>query len=223
MKLRKYFLTMAMGLAALMFAPVYAQDEPVEEPTVADEEVVTDDDAEDEGKGKKKKKKSKKKSKADKGQDKGDKAKKDAKAEVAAVPAALAKFKQINGKPNLKADYYIYMYSASWCGYCKQCMPVAVDAYKKMKSSRKVEMIVIGGDKSEKEAKNYMKSCKAKMPSIMFSALQATQFRGLPGCGMPGFPAIAVVDKDGNQITSAVGASQVQEILKNWKGHTIGR
>ena len=224
MKLRKYLMTMAMTLAALMLSPVHAQDDILDE-TAAEETVGADDD-EDEGKSKKKKKKKgKKKSKAkegkkDKQKDKAD----DAEASgEAAVPAALGKFKQLASKPNLKAEYFIYLYSASWCGYCKQSMPVAIDAYKKIKPSRKVEMIVICGDKSEKECKDYMKSMKAKMPCIWFEQLKATKFLGLPGCGMPGFPAVAIADKNGNHIASGVGAAQVQEIIKNWKAHTIDR
>ena len=140
-----------------------------------------------------------------------------------AVVAAMEKFKILNGKPNLKADYYIYLCSASWCGYCQACMPVAMEQYKKMKSSRKVELIIIGGDKTEKEAVDYLKKYKSKNACIMFSALQATQFQGLPGVGMPGFPSISVVDKEGNMIKNVIGASQVQEVLTNWRELTIGK
>ena len=228
MKLRKYLLTLMMSMFALVVAPVYAQDEAMD--SAETEEVAGEMDEEEaadeeEGKSKKKKKKSKKSKKsAKKGAKKGAKDADEAAEEAAepAVPTALGKFKQLNGKPNLKADYYIYMYSASWCGYCVQCMPVAMDAYKKMKASRKVELVIINGDKSEREAKDYLKKYRAKCPSIMFDALQATKFQGLPGCGMPGFPAISVVDKDGKMITSAVGAGQVKEILNNWRNHTIG-
>ena len=140
-----------------------------------------------------------------------------------AVVAAMEKFKILNGKPNLKADYYIYLCSASWCGYCQACMPVAMEQYKKMKASRKVELIIIGGDKTEKEAVDYLKKYKSKNACIMFSALQATQFQGLPGVGMPGFPSISVVDKEGNMIKNVIGASQVQEVLTNWRELTIGK
>ena len=140
-----------------------------------------------------------------------------------AVVEAMEKFKILNGKPNLKADYYIYLCSASWCGYCQACMPVAMEQYKKMKASRKVELIIIGGDKTEKEAVDYLKKYKSKNACIMFSALQATQFRGLPGCGMPGFPSISVVDKDGKMIKNVIGASQVKEVLTNWRELTIGK
>ena len=40
MKLRKYFMTLAMGLAALMFAPAYAQDELLDEAAAEEAEKI---------------------------------------------------------------------------------------------------------------------------------------------------------------------------------------
>lgn len=214
----------------LISAPVQAQDE------VDEEEVV------EKAKSKKKKKSKKaRKSKKNSKKSKSRKAKKEAaedeedaeddadeeesesaKAGAPKVVEALGKFKVFNAKPNLKADYYVYLYSASWCGYCQQCMPIAVEEYRKMKSSRKVEMILICGDKTEAEAKEYIKSKKLNAPTIMFAELQATGFQGLPGCGMPGYPAISVVDKDGKQLKNVVGATAVKETLSGWRALTIG-
>ena len=206
----------------LTLSPVQAQDE------------FDDEEASETVKSKKKKKKSKKdkknkKSKKD-AEDDAETEDVDADEEKAApakpsvpkVVEALGKFKVFNAKPNLKAEYYIYLYSASWCGYCQQCMPVAEAQYKKMKSTRKVELIVICGDKTEAEGKNYLKSKKLKSPAIMFAELQATQFQGLPGCGMPGYPAISVVDKEGNMIKNVVGATAVTDVLNSWRELTIG-
>lgn len=211
MKARSLFLTFWMMLAGFCLAgmPVQAQEEIDEEQTEASEDKPA------------RKKKSKKK--------KGSKKRKAAAAEeesAAAEPAVLAalkKFKVHNGKVNTKADYYIYLYSASWCRYCKECMPVAVEQYKKMKAGRKVEIIVIGGDKTEKEAIKYLKDSKAKMPGIMFDALKATNFQGLPSCGMPGFPAVTVVTKEGQMKANVVGGQQVKDVLTNWKKYTVGK
>lgn len=192
--------------------------------SLAQEEMTSDmvleysvgiDDTEAGGKKPKKAKKNKKDADSPK--------KTQGKPEPPAVVQALKNFKMITGKPNTKAEYYVYLYSASWCGYCRECMPVAVEQYKQMRRTRKVEIILICGDKSESEAKDYIRSCKAKFPSMMFSALQATKFRGLPGCGMPGFPAISVVSKEGKMITNVVGAAQVKNVLENWKSYTIER
>lgn len=200
MKLRSLFYTFWMLLSGfcLMDLPVHADDD------VAEEEVESDEDAPRKKKGKKKRGNRKEES-----------------AKVAdtksAVLAALENFKVHNAKVNTKAEIYIYLYSASWCRYCCECMPVAVEQYKKMRASRKAEIILIGGDKTEKEAIQYLKSYKLKAPGIMFDALKATKFRGLPSCGMPGFPAVTVVTKDGKMLANVVGAAQVKGVLTNWK------
>lgn len=203
MKLRSLFYTFCLLLSGfcLMGLPVHAYDDAAEEQVESDEDKPR----------KKGKKKGKKKSKASKSEDAE---KVDTKP---AVLAALEKFKVHNAKVNPRAEIYIYLYSASWCGFCRECMPVAVEQYKKMKSSRKAEIILIGGDKSEKEAVKYLKSYKMKSPGIMFEDLKATNFQGLPGCGMPGFPAVTVVTKDGEMLANVIGASQVKEVLANWK------
>lgn len=201
MKLRSLFLTFWLSLSGfcLMGLPAHADDD------VAEAQVVSDVDA---PRQKGKKKKNGKSSRA------GVAEKEEA---MPAVLAALENFKVHNARVNPKAEIYIYLYSASWCGFCRECMPVAVEQYKKMKSSRKAEIILIGGDKTEKEAVKYLKSYKLKAPGIMFDALKATNFQGLPSCGMPGFPAVTVVTRDGRMLANVVGASRVKEVLSDWK------
>lgn len=200
MKLRSLFYTFWLMLSGfcLMGLPVHADDD------MAEEEVESDEDAPRKKKGKKKGKSTKTEA-AEK------------EASKPAVLAALENFKVHNARVNPKAEIYIYLYSASWCGFCRECMPVAVEQYKKMKSSRKAEIILIGGDKTEKEAVKYLKSYKLKAPGIMFDALKATNFQGLPSCGMPGFPAVTVVTRDGRMLANVVGAAQVKGVLTNWK------
>lgn len=206
MKLRSLFLTFWLLLSAscLMGLPVHADDD------MAEEEVESDEDAPRKKKGKKKGKSTKTEA-AEK------------EASKPAVLAALENFKVHNARVNPKAEIYIYLYSASWCGFCRECMPVAVEQYKKMKSSRKAEIILIGGDKTEKEAVKYLKSYKLKAPGIMFDALKATNFQGLPSCGMPGFPAVTVVTRDGRMLANVVGASRVKEVLSDWKQYVGGK
>ena len=174
---------------------------------------------EQDGSNKKKKKEKKTEGKKPKGKAGADAAK----PAVPRVVEALGKFNVFNARPNLKADYYIFLYSASWCGYCQQCMPVAMEQYRKIKGSRKVELIIICGDNSEAEAKAYLKNYKAKTPCLLFSELEATKFQGLPGAGVFGFPAISVSDKEGNVISNEIGASRVKAVLEDWRKLTLGR
>ena len=163
--------------------------------------------------------KNKKKSKSKKTKDEEEE---DAGGEKNSVMTALEKFKVFNGKPNAKADYYIYFYTSSTCVHCVNCMGVAVEQYKEMKKSRKVEMIIVCADNTEDAANAYLKKSKMSAPCIMFSELQATKFRGLPGCGMPLPPSISVVSASGgNPVKTATGGGQVQEALKAWKSYTI--
>ena len=100
---------------------------------------------------------------------------------------------------------------------------MAMAEYKKMRSGKKVEMLIISGDKSEDEALKYLKDFKSKNPCIMFDAVKATNFTGLPGCGIPTFPALFIVSKDGSSITHAMGGAAVRDMLSNWKKHTTDR
>lgn len=222
MKELRYLLTLFLVFLALSSAPLSAQEDAVDE---GSEEVSNDDSS------KKKKKKKKKKSKSRKGSKSETRSKDEADDEESteteapaenAVVAAFNKFKNIGGKLNRDADFYIYFATSSTCTHCQRCMPVAVEQYKKMRSGRKVELIVISADTSEAAAKQHLKSHKMKNACMMFSALQATQLRGLPGCGMMLPPSVSIVSKDGKQIKSAIGAQQVIDILNNWKSFTVG-
>lgn len=230
MNIRRYLLTLLLMFFGLMAAPLSAQEESSSFDDVEETAADTDKEADDEDDSKKKKNRKKKNKKGKKSKKNSreeadesaedDSAEKEAPAESPVV-SAFKKFKNVGGKLNQKAEYFIYLYSAGTCGHCQRCMPIAVEQYKKMKSC-KVELIVICGDGSEDAAKKYLRSYKMKNPGIMFSALQATQFRGLPGCGMPGLPAVSVVDKSGKMLRSGVGAQQVMDILKDWKSITTG-
>ncbi|MBE6409465.1 MAG: redoxin domain-containing protein [Akkermansiaceae bacterium] len=224
MKIRKYLSTLSFAFSGLLLAPLSAQDtsgevDTFEEPTETTADESADDADEDSEKKskKKKKKKSKKssKSKKDSKEAADEKAEKKA-SDESAVVEAFGKFKNVGGKLNKKADFFIYLVTSSTCVHCQRCMPVAIEQYKKMKA-RKVELIIIDADTTEEAAKKYLKSYKLKNPCIMFSELQATNFQGLPGCGMPLPPSISVVSKDGNMIKNVVGATQVIETLNDWR------
>lgn len=224
MKIRKYLSTLSFVFSGLLLAPLSAQDtagemDTFEEPTETTADESADDADEDSEKKskKKKKKKSKKssKSKKDSMEVADEKAEKKA-SDESAVVEAFGKFKNVGGKLNKKADFFIYLVTSSTCVHCQRCMPVAIEQYKKMKA-RKVELIIIDADTTEEAAKKYLKSYKLKNPCIMFSELQATNFQGLPGCGMPLPPSISVVSKDGNMIKNVVGATQVIETLNDWR------
>ncbi len=126
-------------------------------------------------------------------------------AEPRALHASLEGVKPLTGKINTKADYYIYLQSASWCGPCVALMPDVVKEYKKFKR-KKIELILVCADKTEDDAKNYVKKYKAGFPMVM-----STQ--GLLGyAGGGGIPNATIVDADGKQIAKGNG-----RIILDWK------
>lgn len=135
--------------------------------------------------------------------------------EKISVPEAIKDMQFLCGKPNLKAEYYIYLSSASWCPPCRAIMPDVVKEYKKMKN-RKVEIILLGCDYSEDGVENYVKKYRAKFPAIWIKNEAITKLPGFTP--PPTIPRIIIVTKDGERIHEGSGAS-----IFDWEELTIKR
>lgn len=123
------------------------------------------------------------------------------------VGDALKQIKTISGKPDTSAICYVYLDSASWCGPCRAEMPKIVKEYKKMKK-KGIEIILCSADKTEKDAKNYVKNFKIKFPVIMGSNAK------LPGYQRAGgIPHATFVDAKGNKLESGHGSI----IVSKWR------
>ncbi len=132
------------------------------------------------------------------------------------VADALRKVKWFNGKPALRAEYYIYLLSASWCGPCRAEMPGIAKEYKEMKKDGRVELVLLGGDESQGAAKKFLKANKAAFPGTL---LEAKGVMELPGAeSFPQFfPSAVIVAADGTVITAGHGS-----LVMDWRKYTIG-
>lgn len=126
----------------------------------------------------------------------GKKVKKKKKAKAGKVATAFKKVKTFNGKPNDKALVYLYLQSASWCGPCNREMPTIVDTYKEMKKDGRVEIVLLGHDRSDDAAKGFLKQYKAKFPGVLSTAKNVDKLPGFTQAG--GIPNAIFVDADGN-------------------------
>lgn len=189
-------LTLALGLAVSVSYTASAQDFGVS--TGGEGAGISMDG------GEKKAKKKKKSKKADKKADKK-------KATVSPVGKAVGKLKTFNGKPSKKAQVYIYLQSASWCGPCNQEMPEVAEAYREMEKDGRAEIILIGHDQTEDGAKKFLKKYKAKFPGILVGGKGVNT---LPGFQMAqGIPNAIMVDAEGNVLASGFPSS----VIPQWK------
>lgn len=122
------------------------------------------------------------------------------------VAAALSELKPISGSFNKDADYFIYLYSASWCGPCRKVMPQIVKLYKEtLSKDKRIEIVLLDMDFSEDEAKKYVAHYGVGFFATMGRNPQvdklpgAYQVRGVPHC--------IAVDKNGNKIFSGHAAT----------------
>lgn len=114
-------------------------------------------------------------------------------------------------QPKKSAKYYIFIFSASWCGYCPPVMKAAVEAYPEMKR-RGVEVILMDCDDTVEKSEEYVKKYNAPFPAVCVKEAQA--FRELlEGSGFTGaVPFVVYVDDKCNIIFSGHGLK-----VKDWK------
>lgn len=130
-------------------------------------------------------------------------------APVPAVTKAVSETTFLTGTPIADAQYYVYIFSASWCGPCRALMPQVVELYPEMKAN-KVEIILISCDRSERMAKKYIEHYEAGFPGLY---VKAPGVLALPGVSMPkGIPHAIIVDANGKVLAQGHGS-----IVRNWK------
>ncbi len=124
---------------------------------------------------------------------------------IGKVAQALASAKYLNAKrPYPRAKYYIYLFSASWCGPCQALKPQIVAQYAEMKKSGIVELILIGNDRDDASGRAYAEHYGC--PSIMMGNAQ-----GIPGMAGPmGIPFCIFVNADGTIATRGHGSMAIE-------------
>lgn len=111
-------------------------------------------------------------------------------------------------KPNLRAKYYIYLISASWCGPCQRLMPRIVEAYKTdMKEGKLVEVILTACEQKMDGVPAYLAKYDAGFPGIHISAPDVAKFVGFDRNDMrKGIPFVVICDNNGKVLDKGHGA-----------------
>lgn len=133
---------------------------------------------------------------------------------VSAYDKYLEDLVKLNGK-SLKADkemakpskYYLFYYSASWCGPCHKFTPSLVDFYNKNKpGNSEFEVILVTSDSSDDDMDQYATEFKMPWPHLKLSKVEKfkKEFKH-PGGGIPN---LVLTDTQGKLLkTSYEGAT----------------
>lgn len=134
---------------------------------------------------------------------------------MAPIPELLSKARYLTRKKaNLKAQYYGFLRSASWCVPCQMFVPKLLKDYRKMKGA-KMELVLLGQE-DEDVVKKYMEEHDYDIPGVMpaeLGSIPGLNYEGL------GFPSLCIVDADGNFIAAKGGIYMLQwkDVLKEHK------
>ncbi len=107
---------------------------------------------------------------------------------------SLKSFKDLK-KPS---KYYVFYYTASWCGPCQKFTPSLVDFYEKNKNDG-FEIVLITSDSDENSMEDYAVSKKMPWPQLKLK--KADDFKKKFQHGVRGIPSVIVCDLEGKIVT----------------------
>ncbi|RYD49100.1 MAG: redoxin domain-containing protein [Verrucomicrobiaceae bacterium] len=111
---------------------------------------------------------------------------------------SLKKF-ELTQKPT---KYYLFYYTASWCGPCQKFTPSLVEFYDKNKPNNDTfEVVLVTSDSDEKDMEEYAVEKKMNWPQVKLS--KADKFKKEfkhPGSGIPN---LVLTDLEGNILKSS--------------------
>jgi thiol-disulfide isomerase/thioredoxin len=108
---------------------------------------------------------------------------------------SLKSFKDLK-KPS---KYYVFYYTASWCGPCQQFTPSLVDFYEKNKNDN-FELVLITSDSDEEGMEGYAVSKKMPWPQLKLK--KTDDFKKQFKHGVKGIPSVIVCDLEGKIVTA---------------------
>lgn len=93
--------------------------------------------------------------------------------------------------------YYLFYYTASWCGPCQRYTPQLVEWYNKNKNDN-FELVLITSDRSEDAMEGYAASKKMPWPQLDIKKTQ--DFKERFDHGVRGIPSLIVCELDGKNL-----------------------
>ena len=107
--------------------------------------------------------------------------------------------------------YYIFYYTASWCGPCQKYTPSLVEFYKKNKNDN-FEIVLITSDSDEGDMEDYAKAKKMPWPQLKLT--RAPKFKKEFKHGVTGIPSVITCDLDGKIVSRTESIPELEALVK---------
>jgi thiol-disulfide isomerase/thioredoxin len=120
---------------------------------------------------------------------------------------SLKKFEQTKAP----AKYYVFYYTASWCGPCQQFTPSLVEFYEKHKNDN-FELVLITSDSDEGDMEDYAKEKKMPWPQLKLGKTE--KFKKEFKHGVTGIPAVIVCDLEGKNLGNYRNLAELEKLVK---------
>lgn len=107
--------------------------------------------------------------------------------------------------------YYVFYYTASWCGPCQQFTPSLVQFYEKHKNDN-FEIVLITSDDDEKDMEEY--AAQKKMPWPQLKLKRTPKFKKEFKHGVTGIPSVIVCKLDGEKLGNYRDLAALENLVK---------
>jgi thiol-disulfide isomerase/thioredoxin len=121
----------------------------------------------------------------------------------------LAKYKEATHPQK----YYIFYYTASWCGPCQAFTPSLVKFYNDTKPGNdNFELVLITSDNDEKAMEKY--SADKSMPWPQLNLKDVSKFEKKFKHGVNGIPSVVVCDLEGQIVAKTTDLNAIKKLVK---------
>jgi thiol-disulfide isomerase/thioredoxin len=107
--------------------------------------------------------------------------------------------------------YYVFYYTASWCGPCQQYTPSLVEFYNEHKNDN-FEIVLITSDQEEDAMEKYAVDKKMPWPQLKFK--DAPDFKEKFDHGVTGIPSVIVCDLEGKNLGNIRDLAALEQLVK---------
>jgi nucleoredoxin len=109
--------------------------------------------------------------------------------------------------------YYIFYYTASWCGPCQAFTPSLVAFYNETKTgNNNFELVLITSDQDEDDMEQY--AVAKKMPWPQLELKEVSKFEKKFKHGVNGIPSVVVCDLEGNIVVKTTDLNAIKKLVK---------